>query len=956
VQLQLLIASLEDAPESFAQEPDASTLGQWGKRIDSYRRELDRIIKPSDLRIDLANVSAPAMWSAPIADSGDEVLPKSLVSAQAQALVQRVRCELELVRAIERDEQGSYKRLRDAVKSLEAASPDDLDGFCQAARACGGALGSFYRDLPSRIAELRRDNSTKSWRTAEIALRLLSPRDAQRIQELLRQPTPSGRRNPVSDVPMLTVPSRIELAGPDNARAGGAQGPIAIGLDASVYTWELRSTRSLGDGVQYTLDYDPALLDVKDLAKQPLPPRSLRTLAVADGSRSATVSLVIAGRGDIETPAALTLEATIAGSKARSVTQFALPEQTHLELTVRGGEGTWQRLPTSGAITDRFLVRPFVLGKGRSTDYEIQIKDRSGRGTKIACQLLAIGREELASGLPAVGQLLDPRVKPSSTWTSLAKIAEMSIPAGGDAVPLVATPAKPDAAAPAPPPAVNAAPTSAPDIGALIFVAEYTLSDGKPKRYVAWIELACRHPETYLQDPDVNFNDRDSMIHVLVKPKEQIVLPLGGSRVALEAEDRRLQLVRPRSTVQQAGDAVELLASAPRDPQATVALWISADAWPRAFIYNDVHCWLSRKADRTSLQLNEISHVTAIGRQGDKPAQPLPYGGRGGDDAGWLFPRLDRLALAAQVDMPPNTPREEYRCRISIARQGSSAAANRPLAEFHADRVQRVNLLPQTAPGGLQFEAEASDLSLDINPEDYANQPSRVDFEIFALTSERSPERRHVESRSLFIDTQPPEVRLQDQNRQTLEVEQDKPLPVLLTAIDRSNGGIARVELSFQRENGALVNPVQAFAIREGSDTFQATVPTKDRPPGAHHELWYQATDRVGNTSPPISVSVFIKPPSPMASGSAAAKNSIRGIVRRAGRGIPGVKVELSGQMTKSTTSAADGSFAFTDLSPGAYTLSARGFIAGTGFKSPDTPATVAAPPAAGPFVTLELQ
>jgi carboxypeptidase family protein len=308
------------------------------------------------------------------------------------------------------------------------------------------------------------------------------------------------------------------------------------------------------------------------------------------------------------------------------------------------------------------------------------------------------------------------------------------------------------------------------------------------------------------------------------------------------------------------------------------------------------------------------------------------------------------------VDMPPNTPREEYRCRISIARQGAGAEANRPLAEFHSDRAQRVNLLPQTAPSSLQFEAEATDLSLDVNPEDYANQPSRVDIEIYALTPERAPERRRVESRSIFIDTQGPEVHLQDQNRQTLEVEQDKPLAVVLTAIDRPNGGIARVELAFQRENGALVNPVQAFAIREGSDTYQATVPTKDRPPGAHHELWYQATDRVGNVSPPASVSVFIKPPSPMASGAAATKNAIRGVVRRAGRGIAGIKVELSGQTTKNTSSATDGSFSFTDLTPGAYTLSARGFIAGTGFKSPDTPATVAPPPAAPAFIILELQ
>ncbi len=784
-------------------------------------------------------------------------------------------------------------------------------------------------------------------------MRMLLARDAQRVNELLRQPTASGRRNPMTDVPMLAAATRIELAGPDNARSGGPQGPVALGLDASTYSWELRSTRSLGDGVQYTVDYDTALLDVKDRTKQTVVPRTARQLAVGAGARSTTISLLIAGRGESQGPVALTLEATMGGVKSRSVTQFALPEQTHLELTVVGGEGTWQRLSPTATVADRYLLRPFVLGAGRSTDYSLQIKDSSGRGATIGYQLLAISREELATGLPAIGQLLDPRVKPSTAWTAIAKVPEMAVPAGGTAASLAA--ATPKAEAPGAPPATVAAPQAIRDAGALVFVAEYAQADGKAKRYVSWLDLQCRHPETYLQDPDVNFNDRDSMIHALERSKDGQVLPLGGARVAIESPDKRVQLVRPRLNVQQGGDSVELLASVPRDPQATVTLWVNADAWPRAFIYKDVHCWLSQKADRTSLQLNEIANISAVGRAGDKPVQPLPYGGRGGDDQGWLFPRLERLALAAQVDMPPDSAGEEYRCRFSIARQGSGAEGSRLLTEFRSDRARRVNLLPTASPGSLQLEAEATDLSLDIDPQDYANTPSRLDVEIMALTSERSPERRRVVSRNLLIDTQPPEVRLQDQNRQTLEAVQDQPFAVMLTAIDRANGGVARVELSFQRENNALVNPVQAFAIREGSDTYQATVPTKDRPPGAHHELWYQAVDRVGNVSLPASVSVFIKPPKPV-NPNTATTNSIRGVVRRGGRGMAGIKVDLSGQAAQSTTSAADGSFAFTGLKPGAYSLSARGFIAGTAFKSSDTPATVAAPPAEPAFVALELQ
>lgn len=87
-----------------------------------------------------------------------------------------------------------------------------------------------------------------------------------------------------------------------------------------------------------------------------------------------------------------------------------------------------------------------------------------------------------------------------------------------------------------------------------------------------------------------------------------------------------------------------------------------------------------------------------------------------------------------------------------------------------------------------------------------------------------------------------------------------------------------------------------------------------------------------------------------------AADVRIQGKVVLGGRAAAGVLVKLTGAVSEEATTDESGRFAFRDLAPGKYKLSASGTVKNSQRSSPEVEVEVAAPPAKASKVTIELE
>jgi hypothetical protein len=123
--------------------------------------------------------------------------------------------------------------------------------------------------------------------------------------------------------------------------------------------------------------------------------------------------------------------------------------------------------------------------------------------------------------------------------------------------------------------------------------------------------------------------------------------------------------------------------------------------------------------------------------------------------------------------------------------------------------------------------------------------------------------------------------------------------------------------------------------------------------------LWFQATDESGNKSEIQEVAVTVlKPQAPTANGAKqAAAPKFGQIAGRAalpdgGRGTIKTIVlnDAAGKPIKSIPYSGDGNFVFDRLPPGAYSVSATGFLGGVDSKPNPVSVTVEAGKTAGPI------
>lgn len=140
-------------------------------------------------------------------------------------------------------------------------------------------------------------------------------------------------------------------------------------------------------------------------------------------------------------------------------------------------------------------------------------------------------------------------------------------------------------------------------------------------------------------------------------------------------------------------------------------------------------------------------------------------------------------------------------------------------------------------------------------------------------------------------------------------------------------------------------------AVWLGGVRYEVRIDTKKLPTGVRLPVLITATDRVGLADPPTRVWLDL------AAEPASPNNILNGRVTLDGRGESGVWVVLNGPSgERRVKSGKGGSFQFTNLEPGNYSVLAQGAVRNTSRRSEVVEVPLAAAPAAPASVALQLK
>ena len=554
----------------------------------------------------------------------------------------------------------------------------------------------------------------------------------------------------------------------------------------------------------------------------------------------------------------------------------------------------------------------------------------------------------------------DPLPKP------LESADKVTVAARSGPTPLAFAPAEP---APAPAAPAAAEKPAAPDkpvekrISELAMVVGET-TPGEPARtFAVRLSPSVEHPRNRVQasavwDPD------ERLIAVQVAPAataDAASLPAAGLQVEMEplppglGAERQPVVLRRSATVLTARRPNDTLTAVWQgsDLDARAELAVSVNGYPRAFVFR-VDC----SPAAAGVAQGPQEDFRGIAFAGPRPVvDPLVRAPATSVPINLLVDAPPDIAAARAVSAA-GQPAAALGPVVSLAfrglRGGMIADAAQQVWSASGDREVVFALDKPAPPAALAIATRVSDWSVAPTGEGY------VDLDLEAEAALAVPGARALlkATRVFVMDAKPPTVEVPPLVNATI----GRPLTVPVVAFDDPRetladqpgrhlagvSGVAKVEWALDLKGDG--NP-EAWtpAVRLGGGRYEVQVETAKLPAGLRTPLLVRASDRVGLANPPSRtwIDTAVKP----------AKGSITGRVTLKGNGEADVTVRIDGpNAPPPARSGRDGTFSFTDLDPGSYTLKATGPVRNKTYSSEATPATVAAPPAPTATVTLELK
>lgn len=543
---------------------------------------------------------------------------------------------------------------------------------------------------------------------------------------------------------------------------------------------------------------------------------------------------------------------------------------------------------------------------------------------------------------------------------------KVTVAARSGPTPLVFAPAEP---APAPAAPAAAEKPAAPDKPAEKRVSELAMvvtetTPGEPTRtFAVRLSPSVEHPRNRVQasavwDPD------ERLIAVQVAPAataDAASLPAAGLQVEMEplppglGAERQPVVLRRSATVLTSRRPNDTLTAVWQgsDLDARAELAVSVNGYPRAFVFR-VDC----SPAAAGVAQGPQEDFRGIAFAGPRPVvDPLVRAPAASVPINLLVDAPPDIAAARAVSAA-GQPVASLGPVVSLAfrglRGGMIADAAQQVWSASGDREVVFTLDKPVPPAALAIATRVSDWSVAPTGEGY------VDLDLEAEAALAVPGTRSLlkATRVFVMDARPPTVEVPPLVNATI----GRPLTVPVVAFDDPRetladqpgrhipgvSGVAKVEWALDLKGDG--NP-EAWtpAVGLGGGRYEVRVETAKLPAGVRTPLLVRASDRVGLANPPSRtwIDTAVKP----------AKGSITGRVTLKGHGEADVTVRIDGpNAPPPARSGRDGTFSFTDLDPGSYTLKATGPVRNRTYSSEATPATVAAPPAPTATVTLELK
>jgi hypothetical protein len=880
-------------------------------------------------------------------------------------------------------------KLREAVAKSEALASDDARLALSA--QVDKFLGDAYRNMPEQVREAMRSTRYQAWRQAETAVRLADARDYREIGRALSLRTTGPWSSPVADVPLRAVPERVarfQIAIDSDAGSGGE--PILLRFKApSKLDVRFESNEPFApENVRLKLAYDAGRVQIKNAQGTELAPNRLWPAGVpgASNARELHVELDVASLDEKGKQTELTLSWLDPNDRELSRASVALahPEPVFSQLAVYGQPGTadqrWRQSQDGKWCfdvpfdNDGLGYARLLTFSGHETAYDFRLTNNATHHKKYIVTIYRIPPPDETN----------PDRKPAALAESALRRGEqlarneLNLPAGGvESIPFFSASAAPPAAGKeaAPPDAAKAnggkadaeaAKERAPEVssGLVCVLAEQIASpDAKSaapgRQQVIVAEVKSQFPSNYIT-PRVSYDARTGEITAALNVPYVDRLPPGGSKVEIEVITTeplgRQGATAKRETLltdQNPSDTLRVfVASASPDP---AQVFLHVDGYPRAFIYE---LPLDASLPNVERRLYELRRIEF----------PKPD----------VFP-LYRTGTVAQAvpfpirfDMPPSADRSVF-ARVFVDQTPGgefNRLEDREVLKTFDDRVHEARLLKRKDSPGISIQTLVDDFvnahapALDLRP--YRNQPVNIRAQLVRLTSGREEilsesdgTDRADKTLTLYLDGEAPALVAQGPAR---PVDENESFRIQLYPRDEVTA-VEKVEFATKLERDPdskdpdakrLVDPKPVPRQGAGSFSFVYAFEKAGR-----QSLWFQATDESGNKSEIQEVAVTVlKPQAPTANGAKqAAAPKFGQITGRAalpdgGRGTIKTIVlnDAAGKPIKSIPYSGDGTFVFDRLPPGAYSVSATGFLGGVDSKPNPVSVTVEAGKTAGPI------
>lgn len=902
----------------------------------------------------------------------------------------------------------------DLKRRLQAG---DLDRIADGTVRVGGMLAEAQARIPQDVETallaasggrrtsaggLRRSGfaSGDPLATVDALLRVVDPRDVNRIPTEARGWVPPLKAAPPLKLAVTAVETRLEVDAPRRAAiamASGAAfpsgGTIVLEFDAT----RLRVRAAGGDVIESGRPVKVEMLASRD------------RLLVDVSARTRV------GAGDADRKATLAATCVAGTRRDGGSIAFEMPIVERLAVAVRGPKGAveggveqpggWRRvvvdtLGTTDAgdgdaaarsggtpAAETIRLRPFP---GHVTPWEVAVFNQTGTNRRVAVDLVSCTPVEVT------GEAASNAARMDETWRQLCfAVARRRPPPPGarivaslPAIELADSDHRVDLFLPLPPQSAVTGtasgdagkPATAAALGSTLGLVIRDLVAGEQpagagaadrpatpglaaadaRVWVVRLPLEPQHPRRYV-DAAATWSREDRSITIGLEPRrgDASLLPAAGARVRggpLDP-DRGGQPVAMRKleallAAAQPNDVLRAQWNGPLDGEARLAVEI--DGHPRARVFR-VDCGPAASGVEQGPQ-EDWRQVAFLTPDRDLAAYRAP---------------ADTIPLVVAFDGPPDafgaaggtvdlTVREVRNLGDGLPDAG------RVVWSAESDRQATFSAEPAPPPAALAVRTVVSDWAIPLSKLGFQD----VDVILEARLRLGGNVRPFTASRTIVLDGSPPRVAAQPR----LRAEKGKPAVLVVMSDDglqanaavggRRAGasGVERTEWGFDTKRNKA--PEKWEPVPSGSDgEWRVQIPTESLAIGSHR-IAVRAFDRVGLESEPAFVELeVVPPPPPPAPGTAPEPDRTNGIVGRVtfnGQPISGARVTVRGPSgPDSATSGPDGSFSLSGLEPGSYELAVPpGTIPGKNRLGEAKPqaVTVAPPPAKPATVDLRLQ